>query len=102
MIRPGSSRAVISSLHGRGNLGRHRVSDILGSDTQNAYLIDVQAHFNLGGELRNARRSARIEGQLGASMRHPAAERLSARNTVGLRKLIKPDGSQLKANHARG
>jgi hypothetical protein len=33
------------------------------SDTQNAYLIDVQAHFNLGGELRNARRSARIEGQ---------------------------------------
>jgi secreted PhoX family phosphatase len=27
------------------------VSDILGSDTQNAYLIDVQAHFNLGGEL---------------------------------------------------
>jgi hypothetical protein len=39
------------------------VSDILGSDTQNVYLIDVQAHFNLGGELRNARRSARIEGQ---------------------------------------
>jgi hypothetical protein len=39
------------------------VSDICGSDTQNAYLIDVQAHFNLGGELRNARRSPRIEGQ---------------------------------------
>ena len=35
------------------------VSNILGSDTQNAFLIDVQAHFNLGGELRNARRSAR-------------------------------------------
>jgi hypothetical protein len=27
------------------------VTDILGSDTQNAYLIDVQAHYNLGGEL---------------------------------------------------
>ena len=27
------------------------VTDILGSATQNAYLIDVQAHFNLGGEL---------------------------------------------------
>jgi len=35
--------------------GRFHVSDILGSDTQNAYLIDVQAHFSLGGELRNAR-----------------------------------------------
>jgi hemolysin type calcium-binding protein len=27
------------------------VTDILGSGTQNAYLIDVQAHYNLGGEL---------------------------------------------------
>jgi hypothetical protein len=27
------------------------VTDILGSDTQNAYRIDVQAHYNLGGEL---------------------------------------------------
>jgi hypothetical protein len=63
MIRPGSSRLVISSLHEEETSGVIDVSDILGSDTQNAYLIDVQAHFNLGGELRNARRSARIEGQ---------------------------------------
>lgn len=27
------------------------ISEILGSDTRNAYLIDVQAHFSLGGEL---------------------------------------------------
>jgi len=27
------------------------VTDILGSSTQNAYLIDVQAHYSLGGEL---------------------------------------------------
>ncbi|WP_395709641.1 hypothetical protein [Reyranella sp.] len=27
------------------------VSHILGDDTRDAYLIDLQAHYNLGGEL---------------------------------------------------